>query len=194
MTMHTTINSTKRESSGESAAMLGMRIEAARKYVSPRTRPLTPEEQETRRISYALKDWAGPDFSLALQTAAPEMAALIQGPCNLIPIPSSKGSTQANRRSAKAIARHIEGARVVDCLRRTAPVQSSCERHKAKRGGLPVDAHNFQRDPSQWLDAVPTFFVDNVTTSGSTLRAARKAFGFGHGLVFGDAGLPLFSM
>jgi hypothetical protein len=167
-------------------------IYAARRYISPRTRALTPQEQETRSISYALKDWTGPAFIRALQEAAPEMAALIDGPCNLIPIPSSKGSTEANRRLAKAIARHLKSARVVDCLRRTAPVPSSCERHKAKRGGLPIEAHNFQRDPRQWLDAAPTYFVDNTTTSGNTLRAARAAFRLGDALVFSDAGLPLF--
>jgi len=32
-----------------------MNIIYAEKYVSPRERPLTPEEQEVRRISYALK-------------------------------------------------------------------------------------------------------------------------------------------
>ena len=32
-----------------------MKIIYAEKYVSPRERPLTPEEQEVRRISYALK-------------------------------------------------------------------------------------------------------------------------------------------
>ena len=32
-----------------------------------------------------------------------------------------------------------------------------------------------------------TYFVDNVTTSGHTLEAARPALGFGAGLVFADA-------
>jgi len=32
-----------------------------------------------------------------------------------------------------------------------------------------------------------TYFVDNVTTSGNTLEAARAALGFGAGLVFADA-------
>jgi len=32
-----------------------------------------------------------------------------------------------------------------------------------------------------------TYFVDNVTTSGNTLAAARAALGFGAGLVFADA-------
>ena len=37
-----------------------MKILAARHYVSPRTRALTPEEQETRRLAYAIKDTAAP--------------------------------------------------------------------------------------------------------------------------------------
>ena len=54
-----------------------MRTRAARLYVSPRTRPLTAEEQETRRTAYALKT-ADPE---ALAVAAVEMARLIDGPC-----------------------------------------------------------------------------------------------------------------
>jgi hypothetical protein len=164
-----------------------MQIHAARKYVSPRSRPLTPEEQETRWISYALKDWAEPAFIFALHPAADEMAALIEGPCALIPIPSSTGSTEANRRLANQIALRTPQARVVDCLRRAQPVESSCARHKAKRGPLPVDQHHMKRDPSKWLDTVRTYFVDNTTTSGNTLRAAKQAIGFGDALVFSDA-------
>jgi hypothetical protein len=37
------------------------------------------------------------------------------------------------------------------------------------------------------LALVPVYFVDNVTTTGATLRAARAAFGFGDALVFADA-------
>ncbi len=170
-----------------------MNIHAARKYVSPRSRPLTPEEWNTRNISYDLKNACNQDYTLALHTAAHEMAALLEGlctgaPCALIPIPSSNGSTEANRRLANQIAQHIEGARVVDCLRRTQPVESSCERHKAKRGPLPIDQHHMERNPKKWLDAARTFFVDNCTTSGNTLQAARQALGFGEGLVFSDAG------
>ena len=168
-------------------SLSSMNIHAARRYISPRARPLTPEEQETRWMSYALKDWNAPEFTTALQDAAPEMAALIEGPCALIPIPSSTGSTQANRRLANQIAKRVHGARVIDCLRRTQPVESSCARHKTRRGALPVDEHHLERDPSRWLDTVRTYFVDNTTTSGNTLRAAHKALGFGDALVFSDA-------
>ena len=165
-----------------------MNIHAARRYVSPRTRTLTPEENETRNISYAIKDpWRAWDFPQSAAIAAGEMADLIEGPCNLVPIPSSRGSTEANRKLANAIAQRMEGARVVDCLCRTQPVESSCERHRTKRGALPVDQHHLERDPSKWLDTVRTYFVDNTTTSGNTLRAARKAVGFGDAIVFSDA-------
>jgi hypothetical protein len=42
-------------SAGKQASHQKMRIIAAHKYVSPRARPLTPEESEVRRIAYALK-------------------------------------------------------------------------------------------------------------------------------------------
>ena len=65
-----------------------MRTRAARLYVSPRTRPLTAEEQEVRRIAYALKT-AEPE---AVAIAAREMARLIDGACWLVPVPTSRGS------------------------------------------------------------------------------------------------------
>ena len=60
---------------------------AARRYVSPRTRPLNQFERETRGLSYMLKDPACPEA--ALQIAAAEMAALVWGPCR----PSANAST-----------------------------------------------------------------------------------------------------
>ena len=68
-----------------------MNILAARRYVSPRTRALSLEEQETRRLAYAIKSTSSP--SVDFDTAAREMAALITGPCWLVPIPSSTGSS-----------------------------------------------------------------------------------------------------
>jgi len=159
-------------------------ILAARLYVSPRTRPLTPEEAETRRLAYALKD---ADNAAAVAVAAPEMARLIDGPCWLVPIPSSRGTIAPNLALALAIARHVPGARVAPHLYRVRPVPSTCERHKQALGALPVDAHGFTRRGPP-LTARPLYFVDNVTTSGNTLAAARRAFGFGAGLVFADAG------
>ena len=75
-----------------------MNILAARKYPSPRNGQLSLEQTETRRLAYAIKTTASP--SVDFDTAAREMAALITGPCWLVPIPDSTGNTDANARLA----------------------------------------------------------------------------------------------
>jgi hypothetical protein len=158
---------------------------AARRYVSPRTRPLNEYERETRGLSYMLKE-ACPEA--ALQVAAAEMAALVWGPCHLIPAPDHTGDTSANRRLAKAIAAHVKGgAEVHDILTRTAPAPSSCDRHRAKGPAVSVEEHNITRRDAKPIPCRRTFIVDNVLVGGNTIRACFNALGFGTGLVFGDA-------
>ena len=82
-----------------------MNILAARKYHTPRNGPLNLEQTETRRLAYSIKSTASP--SIDFDTAAREMAALITGPCWLVPIPDSTGNTDANTRLAHAIARYV---------------------------------------------------------------------------------------
>lgn len=161
-----------------------MKILAARKYPTPRNGLLSPEQEETRRLAYAIKNIASPlaDFD----TAAREMAALIDGPCWLVPIPDSTGNTDANARLASHIARYIPGAQIVKAIYRTRPVPSQCDRHKHALGPIPPEQHHFARTRKA-LTLRQTHFVDNVTTSGNTLEAARLALGFGAGLVFADA-------
>ncbi len=161
-----------------------MNILAARRYVSPRTRALSLEEQETRRLAYAIKSIASPTADFA--TAAREMAALIDGPCWLIPIPASTGSLDANTRLCSLIATLTPGAQVARVIVRTAPIQSQCERHRLALGPITAEAHHFKRTP-KLLTLRQTYLVDNVTTSGHTLQAAHDALGFGIGLVFADA-------
>ena len=161
-----------------------MQILAARKYHTPRNGPLTFEQTETRRLAYAIKSTASP--SVDFDTAARDMAALITGPCWLVPIPDSTGNTDANTRIASMIAGHCPGAQVVKAISRTQPVQSQCSRHKLALGPIPPDQHHFART-RKTLTLCQTWFVDNVTTSGHTLEAARAALGFGAGLVFADA-------
>ena len=159
---------------------------AARRYVSPRTRPLNQFERETRGLSYMLKDPACPEA--ALQVAAAEMAALVWGPCHLIPAPDHTGDTTANRRLAKAIAAHVKGgADVLDILIRTEPAPSACDRHRTKGAPVSVAEHHIARRDGKPIPCRRTFIVDNVITSGTTLRACSEALGFGTGLVFGDA-------
>jgi len=158
-------------------------ILAARRYVSPRSRPITPEETETRRIAYALK--RGEETELA----AREMADLLPSDLpavTLVPIPASTGSIEANLILARDIAANYgPQARVVPALRRSVPVESSCARRRRGLPGLIATDHKFVR-VGGWF-ALPVFLVDNVATTGATLAAARNALGFGTGLVFADA-------
>ncbi len=165
-----------------------MNIIAARQYVSPRSRPLTPEEAETRRLSYAIKSPQAAQRDVA--TVALEMARLITAPCWLIPIPDRNGNTAANTRLAQVIAFYAgNGAEVVKAIIRTRPIESQCERHRKRLGAIPAQQHNFQRT-GKFLTARPTYFVDNVTTSGNTFKAAHNAMSFGTGLAFADAFNP----
>jgi hypothetical protein len=114
------------------------------------------------------------------------MAALIQGPCWLVPIPASNTSITANLILARAIAALVPGARVKIALARSQPVESSTARRRRNRHGLKPEEHHLVRtdDP---MNPLPVFFVDNVVTSGNTVRAARDALGWGTGLAYADA-------
>jgi len=172
-----------------------MKILAARKYPNPRHGPLSRAEAETRRLAYAIKDPRSParDF----ETAACEMAALITAPCWLVPVPASDGSTRANTILAAHIARHVATlnpqplalnlCQVAPALRRTAPTESQCARHRRNLPPTPPDAHGLKA--TLWsLGCRQVYFVDNVATSGNTMRAAYAAMNRGAGLVFADAG------
>jgi len=164
---------------------------AARLYVSPRSRPLNQFEMETRGLSYLLKDADCPEAPL--QMAAREMAALVWGPCNLIPAPSQTGDTSANLRLARAIAGYVAGgATVFDILTRTAPAPSACDRHRAGLPPLTIEEHHITRRPGKPIPCRPSYIVDNVTTGGTTIRACQTALGFAGGLVFADAFHPHF--
>jgi hypothetical protein len=162
-----------------------MVILAARKYPNPRNGPLSLAESETRRLAYAIKDPRSP--SADFDTAAREMARLITAPCWLVPVPDSNGSTRANGILASAIARHCAGAQLANALRRTMPIFSQCERHRRNLPATPPTEHNLKA--TLWsLGHRQIYFVDNVATSGNTLRAAHAALNRGAGLVFADAG------
>ena len=164
-----------------------MEIRTARPYVSERTRPLTQAEMETRALSYMLKDALCPQVGLDI--AAREMAALISGPCTLVPVPSHTGDTSANIRLCQAIAAQVEGGgKVADILGRAHEVDSSCKRHKAGSQPLTIAEHNIIRKSKKMVEIKAIFFVDNTTTTGTTLEACKAALGgFGRGLAFTDA-------
>jgi len=162
-----------------------MNILSARKYPNVRNGALSLAEAEIRRLAYAIKDPRS--LSADFDAAAREMARLIETPCWLIPIPDSNGSTRANAILAAHIARHRPGAQLVQALRRTGPIESQCVRHRRNLPSTPPDQHNLKA--TIWtLGQRQIYFVDNVATSGNTMRAAYAAMQRGAGLVFADAG------
>lgn len=162
-----------------------MNILAARKYKSLRQGPLSQAQAETRRLAYAIKDTRSP--ALDFETAAREMATLIETPCWLIPIPASDGSTRANTILASLIARHRPGAQIAPAIRRTQPIESQCSRHRRNLPPTPPEEHHLKATNIH-LGNRQIYFVDNVATSGNTMRAAHTAMRRGAGLIFADAG------
>src|SRR5437762_1762487 len=147
------------------------------KYVPAGYRIANANEIETRRIARELKI----PTETAIRTAAPEMAALIDGPCWLVPVPASNGSLAANLALARAIAEIVAGARVKCAIGRSHPVDPS---HTRLHRGLPrltVDQHAIVRTAG-FMQPLPVYFVDNVITTGTTIAACRRALGWGTGL------------
>ncbi len=169
----------------------------AHKYVSPRARPLTPEEAEVRRLAYALKI----PTAEACETAARDLAPLLdaaEAPDThivLMPVPASTGSVDANRQLANELAAEVHRrypARRVQIkitVGRMHPVESSCVRRRRGLPGLRPEDHAMIRVAGP-LTATGTayYFVDNVATTGATLAACRAALGFGDGIVWADQG------
>jgi hypothetical protein len=170
---------------------------SAHHYVSPRSRPLTPEEQEVRRIAYALKV----PTAEASETAARDLAPLLdaaEAPGThivLMPVPASTGSVDANRQLANELAAEVHRryperrVQVRITVGRKHPVESSCVRRKRGLPGLRGDEHAMIRVAGP-LTATATayYFVDNMATTGATLEACRHALGFGDGIVWADEG------
>jgi hypothetical protein len=86
----------------------------------------------------------------------------------------------------RAIKCFIPEARIIVGIRRVLPVESSCARRRRGLLGLAVEQHSFKRCCGPLL-RLPVWFVDNVVTTGTTLKAASLAFGTGGGVVYADA-------
>ena len=174
-----------------------MKTITAHKYVSPRARPLTPEEVEVRRIAYGLKI----PTAEACATAARDLAPLLdaaEAPDThivLMPVPASTGSVDANRQFANELAAEIHRlypsrrVQVKVTVGRKHPVESSCVRRKRGLRGLCGEEHAFIRVAGP-LVATGTayYFIDNMATTCATLDACRSALGFGDGIVWADEG------
>ena len=152
------------------------------KYVGLGYRTPSQEEIAIRRTARNLKIGT-PD---AIQQAAAEMAALIEGPCWLVPVPASDGTITANLALANAIAAFVTGARVKCAVSRTRPVESSCQRRIRGLPGLTIEEHAIIRIAGP-LQPLPVYFIDNVVTTGTTIAACRRALGWGTGLIYADA-------
>jgi len=154
----------------------------ATKYVPLGYRIANLNEVSVRHIAQGLKNASDE----AVQIAAPAMAALIDGPCWLVPVPASNGSLIANLALARAIAEMVSGARVKCALSRAHPVESSCQRRLRGLSGLTADQHAIIRTAGL-MQPLPLYFVDNVITTGATIAACRRAVGWGIGLAYADA-------
>jgi len=157
----------------------------AAKYVPLGYRTPNADEINARRIAQDLKI----PTEQAIEIAAPAMAAFIDGPCWLVPVPASNGSLAANLALARAIAVLVPGARVKCAVARAQPVESFCNRRLRGLPGLTVEQHAIRRT-ARPMQPLPVYFVDNVITTGTTIAACRRALGWGTGLAYADASTP----
>ena len=173
------------------------KIISAHKYVSPRARPLTPEEAEVRRLAYALKIPTSEACTIAAQALAPFLDAAEAAGTHIVlmPVPASTGTIDANRHIANELAAEMHRryptrrVQIKITVGRKHPVESSCVRRKRGLPGLRGEEHAMIRVAGP-LTATNTayYFVDNMATTGTTLAACRQALGFGEGIVWSDAG------
>jgi hypothetical protein len=157
----------------------------AAKYVPLGYRTPNRDETDARRIAQELKA----PTEQAIEIAAPAMAAFIDGPCWLVPVPASNGSLAANLALARAIAALVPGARIKCAVARAHPVESSCDRRLRGLPGLTIGQHAIRRTAGP-MHPLPVYFVDNVITTGTTIAACRRALGWGTGLAYADASTP----
>jgi len=152
-----------------------MQILAASKYPTPRNGPLSLEDTETRRLAYAGADREPRESRHGCRTSD---LRLFEHSSPHFDRTFGNGNTR--------VASSTAGAPKSKFLSLTQLIQSQCTRHKHALGPIPPAQHHLARTRKP-LTLRQTYFVDNVTTSGHTLEAARTALGFGTGLVFADA-------
>jgi predicted amidophosphoribosyltransferase len=120
-----------------------------------------------RDVAHALKRAE----SRAVAVAALAMARLVKRGAVLVPVPSSAGDTRVNAVLANEVA-ELAGGSVCDVLGRRTPVESSYLRRKAGGTSLTVREHHMVASAA--CDG-RLYLVDNVVSTGSTVRAARRA-------------------
>ncbi len=174
-----------------------MHIIYAEKYVSPRERPLTPEEAEVRWIAYALKMPTEEAERLFAQQLAPLVDSHVKGKCLsicLMPVPTSTNDIRPNWKLCRALAYQLIyrfGWKVFikTSVLRQHPVESSCFRRRHGKMGITLTEHGMIRVCKPLtITGTAYYFVDNMATTGTTLEACRQALGFGDGVVYADQG------
>lgn len=144
-------------------------------YVSPRTRPLTPEEEHVRAVAYGIKT----GDRAAIETAALAMAAYVEPGSVVVPAPASKAATFNGVLPLAARIAALAGGTVGVFVARVESVPSS---HQARRlGGTGTDLSTHFRSMERVAppppDSVPVAIVDNVAVTGATLSAVASIMG-----------------
>jgi len=150
----------------------------AHEYVSKDDPRFNEYYKRIRDISYAIKDKNNIN---EIKDAAQEMSKFVKSNNILVPIPNSKGDTSANLTLAKEISK-ITGAQVSDILSLKNDRDSNLSLHKSGKPRLhPQKLGMVLKDKINNNDVL---FIDNVLSSGSTIRAAINLINGGNGLVF----------
>lgn len=126
----------------------------------------------------------------ALETAAEEMAGFVPDGAALIPAPSSSGKNSAMLVLAGMIADQVDDAIVVDAIRRIHPMPSKV---LLRRAGKSLPSLKEQVESMELVEDLPAdrplWIVDNVVTSGETVRAMEEVLGReANAIVYADAG------
>ena len=154
-------------------------LASATARVGPTVRPVLAAGTylQLRALANAVKA-GGPG---ALRQAAERMAPLVPEGAALVPIPSSSGSTDANRLLAEAVARRAAElgvtCRVVDALAGD-PRDSNLKKKRAGEPSLLARELRTRAGPGRQSlleHASPVLLVDNVIATGATVRAAAQA-------------------
>jgi hypothetical protein len=115
----------------------------------------------------------------ALQQAAEEMAERVPDAAVLVPAPSSSGRNSAMLVLAQNIAQLVPHASVVEAVVRTTPLPSKM---LLRRAGKYIPSFADQVASMRLAHPLtigdPVWVVDNVVTSGDTIRAVEAVIGF----------------
>jgi len=144
------------------------------RYRSPREKKLGNQERRIRRVSYSLKTaerWA-------VIEAAIVMSEHIDPDSVLVPIPRSNGDCRPNQVLAELLSEFVPGSRVMNLVKRVAPLQSSLERrHQGVPGWSALIQAASMKTTRSVPRGVPVVLIDNILVTGATMEGAWIAMG-----------------